>query len=58
MDPSVLFVVLRRVLVRSRWFGPCDWTAVFNGDQAQRDVLQRALDAESNRIERWASALT
>jgi hypothetical protein len=35
-------------------FGPCDWTAVFNGDLAQRELLKRAIDVDSAKVEAWA----
>jgi hypothetical protein len=36
-------------------FGPCDWMKVFNGDQAERALLQTAIDLESSRVETWGA---
>jgi len=37
-------------------FGPCDWTAVFNGDVEQCELLQKAIDDVSARVDEWAES--
>jgi hypothetical protein len=37
-------------------YGPCNWEAVFNGDAEQCALLQKAIDNESARVDKWAES--